>query len=81
MNCFVLLLQGLTYVVVTPPPETGSTISVYRSAFAAQRTCDLSPALAPTAGFAEDVNACGVALTTRIGVDFAHAALLFMVRE
>ena len=79
LNCFVLLLQGLTYIVIVQPPAS-QPLAHYRDAFAAQQTCNLAPdGSAMAAELNSDVIACGEALTTKSGVDYAHAALLFMV--
>ena len=78
LNGFVLMLQGLTYVVIVQPPET-QPLSYYRDAFAQQRVCDTSPQLAPQPGLNADVISCGTALITQLGAEHAHKALLFMI--
>ena len=66
LNCFVLLLQGLTYVAIVQPPAS-QTLDFYRDALAAQSACDLAPAdAAAAAQLNADVRACGTALTTKV---------------
>ena len=78
LNGFVLMLQGLTYVVIVQPPEA-LPLSYYRSAFASADVCNTSPQLAPHAGLNADVLSCGTALISQLGVEHAHRALLFMI--
>ena len=77
LNCFVLFLQGMTYIVIVQPPTTSRTLASYRADFLSAGTCNLPPD--PDHSLNGDMKACGEALSTQAGVDYAHAALLFMV--
>ena len=76
LNCFVLLLQGLTYVVIVQPPSGFESLASYRTAFASAGTCDLaegSEGSTVSEGglnytINEDVVECGSALVSLSGL-------------